>query len=631
MAVALFLTLHCVAEPPPSPGRPQARVLGEYRGLGLVDSHLILSDKTGNPSVILQGFTYDRGGFDVVAVDLRSGKSTVLQSPTPGEAGVKGIVKAPDGKVYFGTYPQGHILMWEPGTFNLVDLGRPCPGDPSLWIWNLVVAPDGWIYGATSPRAKLIRFSPQTRQMQDLGRMDTENVAGHDLIALPDGMLYMAMGYSHPQVVAFDTRTGQHHLVLPRNLPSTASAATLSHDPSGPLFANAAGVRYLIEGLSARAVGRSHPKSAAKPNIWSDQLGRIWTGVPQSPTVQNSPSPSSGEQMMLRGDYTGKPRGVFRLANGGDGSLYASTAYPSHLFRMSPKTGHSEFLALAGLGEAYQMIDIPKGIVVATYGAFGGGHLLDYRFDKPVRYEYDLGASRWVSPITERNPQSISIQGVPPNWRPKGMVKFPDGNLFVGGMPGYAQRGGTLVRFNPLTGSIATFQVSHDQSIVSLCVAGRNLLIGTSLEGGTGIAQLSGSARLLLWDPGTHTTLQEWVPVPGANQINDLVSVSPTQVVGVAGGRDVFLLDLDRGDSRILGSLEGVCRAPGIDLYNCAGTGLDGNIYGLVDKGIFRVDTKSWKVGMYCRESEIITAGFAILDNKLYYAAGVRVKWVQLP
>jgi hypothetical protein len=77
-----------------------------------------------------------------------------------------GLITGPDGRVYGGTGPHGHLFAYDPSDGSITDKGQPIP---SSYVRTLVLADDGRIYGGTQGPAHLFSFDPVAGLVSDLG------------------------------------------------------------------------------------------------------------------------------------------------------------------------------------------------------------------------------------------------------------------------------------------------------------------------------------------------------------------------------------------------------------------------------------------------------------------------------
>lgn len=76
-----------------------------------------------------------------------------------------GLAVGPDGKIYGGTFPTGHLFLYDPSKDQLLDKGQPVAG--TQLVTALVVGNDGKIYGGAD--GHLFSYDPTSGAFSDKG------------------------------------------------------------------------------------------------------------------------------------------------------------------------------------------------------------------------------------------------------------------------------------------------------------------------------------------------------------------------------------------------------------------------------------------------------------------------------
>ncbi len=150
--------------------------------------------------------------MDVVAYEPDTGRYRVWRNP---EGGAWAMENGPDGRVYIGTYYNGHILRLDPEAGTLDDLGQAIKGE--TYVWELSLGPDGKLYGCTNPNAKLLQLDPATGKVTDLGRMDATQNYNRHVFAAADGWVYCGIGTERGNLVAYHPRTRERRSLIPES------------------------------------------------------------------------------------------------------------------------------------------------------------------------------------------------------------------------------------------------------------------------------------------------------------------------------------------------------------------------------------------------------------------------------
>ncbi|MGH2452764.1 MAG: hypothetical protein ACRDF5_03240 [bacterium] len=128
-------------------------------------------------------------------------------------------VVAPDGRIYFGTksgkpaaqeqwqtnYPGGHLLVYDPRTGRVTDLGIAKPRQSMI---SLAVDPGrNLVYILTDPEMHLLVFDPRSRTFADRGQLPPTYPPTRYLVSLANGDVYHRAGAD--AFMRFDAETGR--------------------------------------------------------------------------------------------------------------------------------------------------------------------------------------------------------------------------------------------------------------------------------------------------------------------------------------------------------------------------------------------------------------------------------------
>lgn len=191
--------------------------------------------------------------------------------------------------------------------------------------------------------------------------------------------------------------------------------------------------------------------------------------------------------------------------------------------------------------------------------------------------------------------------------------------LLVGTRPVYGQLGGALSLVEPDSGSTQTFRnVVQDQSPTALTSIDGVAYIGTEIQGELAPPTTT-EGKLAAWDIRTRKKNWEVVPVPGAHTVTSLATVPDAGhpvIYGSANNGTVFVVEPATGDVLFTAK-------PGTTALQLSV--LDGVVYGLSNKGVFRVEEKDGGYSV----SPVVSGSYQWLaaddssDTRLY-ATGVR-------
>jgi hypothetical protein len=611
--VALAASAICSAQTQGSAGFEH---VASYRSLGGLVAVAVAPGPTPGSQRVYASYLYDDITFDVIAIDPRDGSAQVFHDPVPGEFGARNLAVAPNGDVYFGTLPTAHFMRLDWATHRMIDLGRPSASEE--YIWDTTFGPDGKLYGVTYPQCRLVRYDPATGKLADLGRMDPTEKYGRWIVNGHDGYLYMGIGTAKANVAVYDTRTDQMREVLPQDAQIVGTAETyLGVD--GKVYASIGDRLFALSGFTIREIDAKQRVPRLHKNALRDGTT---VSLASHEGMMLLHDLKTGRETSLHIGYEGEPLEIFRIGFGPKGTLYGSSILPAHLVRVDFATHKVSNVGLLGGGELYSLLAHDGRIAMGAYA--GLSPLMSYDPAQPFH------------PAANGNPSFANFEGSDEHWRPQAMIEGPDGLLYVGGTAGYGQLEGPIVAWDGRSAQATAYgNLIHNQSVVSLAVWERQIVGGTTTEGGGGSHPTEKDACVFFWDTVTHKLLWKIVPVPGASLVTDLIASRSGLVYGIAGQASttspggmvygvagqastntLFAIDLKR-HKVISTQVLPFHSVP----YNGVVLDAGGTIWGLGDTGIFRIDDRSHRAVLAAQSPVPVTAGLALLGHKLYFVS----------
>jgi len=579
---------------------------GRFSGIGACLATVVGPGPEPGSERLYASHIYGGSTLDIVAFDPLTGKSEVFSSPLPSECGAWALVVGPDGQVYVGTVGTGRILRLDWKQKKLVDMGRP--SETESYIWQLVVGTDKKLYGCTYPSAKLVRFDPATGKGEDLGRMDPTEMYARTVAADDKGLVYVGIGSTNRNLVAYEIATGEHRSILPPAL-AGGGWCSVHRGDDGVAYGNAGGQNLRLEGFTATPIP---PEQVHQPPPLKLGDGRAVSYDGPSLTLTD---PKTGKAERHATDYKGKSQDLFRIALGPDDKLYGSTAMPIHFIKADPDSDKWEELGQPGGGEFYSFLAWKDALVGAAYS--GQAPIMLYHPGQPYA----------PKPAPDGNPWLIHYEGENSGWRPMAMIGGPGDKAYIGAVSGYGLLGGPLCVFDPATGKVDQYlHLVKDQSVIALAALPDGRIVGgTTVGGGGGSFPTQTEAKLFLWDPVKREKLFETVPVPGQGTIGALAVGRDGLVFGFAG-ETMFVFDPK--------TQKLVDQAPhelGGVVFNAVGPGPKGELFGLASAGIFTIDTAKRRPKVLAQYPDRVSGGFAIRGNRIYFTSGPQIVSYTLP
>jgi len=573
--------------------------LATFRGLGLLVASTVGRGPAEDGERWYGSYLYLDNTIEVIAVAPATGSVDVFPNPAKTESGARCITAGPDGNIYLGTLPSAHFLKVDTRAGKLIDLGRP--SSTEQYIWDVAFGPDRKLYGATYPRSKLVRYDPATGKLEDLGRMDDVEQYAHYVAGSDDGFMYVGIGTSRQNIVAYHIASGEHRAILPAEY-QTVGQAIVQRGIDGRVYGRAGSHAFRLEGWTATPVAGT---PAPAP---TDRL-RDGTSIrADGPTLHlTAPSGKSTDRTFR---YAGNEVPIFRVGLGPDGRVYASTVLPIHFLRLDEKHHAFDDLGSLGEGEIYSFAVQGNRLLAAGYASVAP--LLSFDPSRP----FHAGA----------NPSLVNYEGSDSAWRPLALINGPGGRVYAGAVAGYGKLGGPLTMWDTATNRVEqNQQIITDQSLSTLAAWKNFIIAGTTVEGGGGSHPTQKEAHLFIWDPSTHEVVFDAVPLPGVSMLNDFVLAPDGLLYGV-GGRSFFSFDPDTRTVKTRQPLPVQST-----IYNAAGVGPDGRIWGLADTGIFAIDPAVGQATLAAKTPQTITAGFALHRDAIYFVHGPELYRYRLP
>ncbi|MBK8507142.1 MAG: hypothetical protein IPL51_00340 [Candidatus Competibacteraceae bacterium] len=547
-----------------------------------------------------QSYYYGQGTLDVIAINPDDFTVNVYSSPVSSEAGAWAMIIGRDNNIYVGTTNTARILKLDPRSGTFTDKGSPSTTE--TMIWALALGADGKLYGGTYPHAKLVQYDPITERSRDLGVMDSGEQYIRYVEADMDGYVYLVSGSNKAKIICYQISTGKHSIIWNTgvsgfiNLMKRSDGKVYASLPSAPLQS------YRLTGFNTpELVSASSLTPLIPNNKFQDgrilkvdaSKGLITVSNPSAPSILPTSSPLN---------YSLKPRPVFRLGMGSNSLIYGSGYIPMDFFELDPNSGNMRILDnKLGSGEIYSIVSYNEKLYLANYS--GNSPLMIY----DPRLPYSPGT------LAESNPYQIS-GNLPTTWRPEAMIVGHNGLLYIGAKPNYGAKEGFLVVWDTVSNNINTFIPVANESPITLTLWNNKIIGGTSIINGSGSTPSQTYPSIFIWDIATQKT-EYFTKVNWdvSNQIHSLIAAPNGKVYGFLGN---ILFSFDPATRKLAkGGL-----VNGTPIYNSVAIAPDGNIWGISSTGVFKIDTTLDTVNMLELAPKIITGGFAMQGDKIYFA-----------
>ncbi|MBI4662129.1 MAG: hypothetical protein HY735_25185 [Verrucomicrobia bacterium] len=546
-------------------------------------------------------FNQAKAPLFLVQVDPDTGQARQYQAPQG--PGAWAFIVGPDERIYLGTWESGWLLRFDPRQpeRGIEVLGKPAASETYLWQFD--IDKDGKLYACTYPNAKLVRFDPTTGQMEDLGRMHPTEMYARSLVVGPNGKVYVGIGTTKGDLVAYDPATQQHRSILPDGLKGAKGWSTVgvSRRSDGNVYAEFGPNLMRVDDEAVTAV-RSAPE---RPPLKLRDGREVVAHGRGTFALKDR---QSGRVMERKFEYAGAGDMIFVLGEGPRGCVYGSTAMPLEVFRFDPRPGRSEHLGGMPGGEVYSMLEHDQKLYLCYYGG-------------AVMNLYDPEKNFWkFGSVADCNP--ISFGGVGDgHLRPRAMIRGPGGSIYIGSEPPYGELGGAMAVWDPkLNKTVENYRhLVTNQSIVSLAYEPKTGLIfgGSSISGGGGTRPAEKEAKLFAFDPEKKKKVFEAALAPGAARYPATLAADGR--VFTTAGDKLFVVD------PLAMKLVQTVSLPGGQVDISLGLHPSGRLVGLTSKGVYTVNPSTAKITGFAASPVRVSCGFALVDDAVYFASGAEL------
>jgi hypothetical protein len=494
---------------------------------------------------LLASMGQNNGGLFVLDIDLATGHCRQFNAPSGQQQYPTASFRSPrTGVLYLGSHTDGHLLRYDPAhpTRGLEDLGA-IAGDHATFPTGITETTDGAIWIGGYPDCSLTRFDPATGQFTRFGMMDPTDKYLYPLSGA-DGTLAALTRVVHPHLIVIDPQTGAQKTVGPVTSPENKTQRLLFYKGlDGLLYLETHEGNFRVRGdhlepaaylpmplppfLAAGSTPVTFRDILPMPSgtiaLWDD--GDDGAGTFRRLRL-TSTNPTVATRLLPL-DWQGSGTNLFTLHRGPDGNIYGSSFLPEHIFRCAPDGSAMINLGRVSLmlGEAYTIRNFSDGTMV--FGSYPHANISLYDPRRPWRFGADSdGNPRDIGRLDEVGIRPIGMAIVPALTPPAGPAVHE--RMWAANLPDYGTWGGTLTWLDPK--SLASGSHRHlmpDCSPFSLLWLPdqQQLLVGMSIEGGTGTRSKAVHGGFILWDPVHDQPL--YTGDFGVRHLPDVIALTP--------------------------------------------------------------------------------------------------------
>jgi hypothetical protein len=447
----------------------------------------------GSP-LVLATMGQDADCLFMCDIDLESGhchqySAHLAQAAFPTAA----VQDSQTGVLYVGSAYTGHLHRYDPNALphlrQLEDVG-PIDSEWAQFPCGIDIAPDGALYIGAYPGCCLCRYQPATGEWTRWGRMDPTDMYFYPLCG-KDGTVAGLVKMCRMRVVVIDPHTGRKADVGPviEKQTDPTGKINLYKGADGLLYIESSRGNFRVAGMQALPVNTLPPPYPAATLPDGSQVSFKDAQQFQYRTLGVQSPAGTVKEWPL--DWEGAGTTIYLVHEGPDGRIYGSSILPEHLFSCRPDGSdmrdHGQ-CSLSG-GEVYSFGNLGGKLYISSYPA---ARLSIYDPAKPYRFGTDPDA----------NPRDLGPTD-PISYRPRTQIAGPAGKVWIGSIPDYGTWGGTLVNFDPITEKFTVHRhLIENCNVVSLAWDEDRqwLVVGTSIEGGSGTQPKATEAGFVIWD-----------------------------------------------------------------------------------------------------------------------------------
>ena len=303
----------------------------------------------GKASLLLS-FGQNNGGLFVADVNLATGHCTQYapRDPAASTFPTASFRSLLTGALYLGPAWDGHLHRFDPAHAKrgLEYLGKL--DDEATLPTGIAEAPDRSLWIGTYPQAHLIRYEPAAKKFTRFGPMDPADQYLYPL-AGDDGSVAALLRVSRPHLVLIDPATGEHREAGPATTDVADKTQRLNFYKATDrrLYLDTHAGKFRVQGLLLVPTDDLPPPLAGIHAAGSHRyqaplvMPGGWTaamldddGAPRRLLLANSDPRLPSRVLTL--DWRGGGSNLHVIEPGPDGALYGSAYLPNRLFRATP-------------------------------------------------------------------------------------------------------------------------------------------------------------------------------------------------------------------------------------------------------------------------------------------------------
>lgn len=618
--------------PPPKPVTLDFKNFGRTVAGGTSRGLIATRDAEGKDTVVI--FIMDDLNRRSLQVDPATGKVDIVHTPVEIRDAIYASVLSSKNRIY--THYGNYFLEYNPETKKYTYCKKTFP-QMAMYITE---ASNGVIWSATYPKCGLVSYDPATGKFTDYGSINKENWAQYPRsIAIgKDGYIYIGIGSTRAQIVAFNIATGKYTALLNGDAERpNPSSAFIREYTDGNVYAQVSGVRYILKDGKKTRIDKIPAGISIVSKVEGHQglfhgkfpSGRTLAAVDLDlPGGVMTTTDKDGKRHTVKFEYPNDGVGMMGWDVTENGYFGGGSFFPFRFATLNTATGEkTDQIA------KFQCNTIAAHGKYLYLGCYSGGQILRYDPSKPWTWSGHMGSKE---ASLDTNPAFYG-KAHPIINRPHGLGVSKDGKTVVmTGTPGYGLTGGGMAVLDTASGKMKVYSAQemghYPESTFSVAVlSNEQAVVGTTVAPGTGGETLAKHASLLLVDLTNGKILRRSTVLGKAiKTVYHLIPLPDGKVLGLTNDRTLFCYDPQKDAVVAANSISDYGSPVGGQGPRCLIT--DGKkFYLLLNTGIAELDPAQAKVVKMTYIKGGIGTGGGIYNGMLYYSTGNRIRGVKLP
>ncbi len=565
------------------------------------------------------------GGYGLLMIDPDTGETTFHEMPFESSSGWIApftFLYSREGFLY--THFEYKFVEFDPRRGEYTHIEQT---EDHLAMWT-TEDDDGVIWMGTYPNAHIISFNPRTREYRDYGAINEENWPQYPRRVATDdaGWVYTHIGMTHNHMFALNPETGEVRPMVDED-DRAGGDVVMWRGEDGKVYGRMptpeAPWLQMYEGRAVEIEGS--PEVAAVVEI-SDRQEGVFGALPDGREITRLNVPGGwmrvadpeGRERRVSFDYPSHGAWIYSLEIGPDERIYGSTGHPLHLFAYDPSDDTFWDTPVRG-GHINAMTVLGDRLYGAIYTQ---GLLISYDPDRDTEYNV--------------NPGTLAASGATID-RPHVILAHSDGrHIIQAGTPGYGLTGGGIMVYDTESGDKVMYQhtdlIEYHSTMALAELPDGNLIGGTTTSPGTGGERIARECTLYILEwPSMEIEYQENI-LPSVREIRELLTGPDGLVYGLDVEGTFFVFDWE--------AREVIHRESLADAYgNITGgqaprvwsLGPDDHLYVLFRNAIVRIETGTFRHEKLAVPPVEARIGVALHEGRLYFAQGSELWSYRLP